>query len=58
MIGDEKGNKKLVWIPDQSKEVPNPRFHHSPVMQVRFPNGEVVAINRKERRRLGIKIIK
>lgn len=34
------------------------RFHPSPTMQVRFSNGEVVAMNRKERRKLGIKVIR
>ena len=29
----------------------NPRFHPSPTMRVRFADGKVVAMNRKERRR-------
>jgi len=47
---------KPVKLTDKDKlpEVVNPNFHPSPTMRVRFADGEILALNRKERRRRGL----
>ena len=45
LLNSPKGTDQL-----STKDIPDPRFHPSPTMRVRFPNGKVVAMNRQERR--------
>lgn len=40
--------------PTDLQEPVNPRFHRSPTKRVRFADGKIISLNRKQRRRLGI----
>jgi hypothetical protein len=40
--------------PTDLPEAANPRFHPSPTKRVRFADGKIISLNRKQRRRLGI----
>jgi len=37
-----------------NSDIPDPRFHASPTRRVRFPNGKIVPMNRRQRRRAHI----
>jgi len=45
-----KANSPLGTDPLKASEIPDPHFHPSPTKLVRFSDGKVLPMNRRERR--------